>query len=135
LNSCDSGGFEYFRGCLEALGIRRLVEWDVMVFIYRHGASLVSAEQVSRLFGYSGVTVRAALDSLTSAGLIERSRSSNGVRFYRSNFAAAGDTRRNSLEEIMTIAGERPGRLLLVRCLHQMTGGRERHNGAGLHLA
>ena len=34
------------------VGISLLSEWDVLVFVYRHGASLTSAEQIARLIGY-----------------------------------------------------------------------------------
>src|SRR4029077_12913454 len=69
--------------CLDSMGISLLSEWDVLAFVYRHGASLASGDQIARLIGYESTVVRAALERLESQNLIERSRPSNGVRFYR----------------------------------------------------
>jgi DNA-binding MarR family transcriptional regulator len=68
---------------LETLRIYNLADWDVLVFVYRHGTSLVSAEQIARLLGYGKTAVGAALESLTSTGLVQRSRNSHGVRLYQ----------------------------------------------------
>src|SRR5229473_1778163 len=67
---------------LKTLGIESLCQWDVLVFLYRHQSSLVSAEDIARFLGYATVEVVAALDSLESSGLVERSRVSQGVRLY-----------------------------------------------------
>src|ERR1700724_3709566 len=71
------------QSCLDSMGISLLSEWDVLAFVYRHGASLASSDQIARLIGYESTVVRAALDRLESENLIERSRLSQGVRFYR----------------------------------------------------
>jgi DNA-binding MarR family transcriptional regulator len=120
------------RGHLETLGINHLAEWDVLAFIYRHGTNLASAEQIARLLGYGKAAVGAALESLTSKGLVQRSRSSRGARLYQFAAAVSGDSRRAALEELMKVAEERQGRLLLIR--HLRTG-KERHGRGGLHLA
>ena len=39
-------------GWLKALGVDSLCQWDVLVFLCRHLASLVSAEHIARLLGY-----------------------------------------------------------------------------------
>ena len=69
--------------CLDSMGISLLSQWDVLAFVYRHGASLASSDQIAHLIGYESTVVRAALDRLESENLIERSRPSKGVRFYR----------------------------------------------------
>src|ERR1700674_5952660 len=71
------------QSCLDSMGISLLSEWDVLAFVYRHGASLASSDHIARLIGYESPVVRAALERLESESLIERSRPSNGVRFYR----------------------------------------------------
>lgn len=119
---------------LETLSIFSLAEWDVLAFICRHGSSLASAEQIARLLGYGKATVGAALESLTSTGLVNRSRNSRGVRLYHFAPAVSGDPRRGALNELNTLAEERCGRLLLIRHLQRRSPQEQRGRG-GLHLA
>src|SRR6266704_744875 len=100
-------------GGLKILGIESLCQWDVLVFQYRHHFSLVSAEHIARFLGHAAAEVVAALDSLESSGLVERSRVSQGVRLYQLT-APADPTRRNALERLMTLADSRTVRLLLA---------------------
>ncbi len=72
-------------GWLKTLGIESLCQWDVLVFQYRHQSSLVSAEHIAHFLGYATAEVVAALDSLESSGLVERSRVSQGVRLIPSD--------------------------------------------------
>jgi DNA-binding MarR family transcriptional regulator len=124
-----------FRAHLETLGISQIAEWDVLAFIYRHGTSLASAEQIARLFGYGKAAVGAALESLTSTGLVQRSRNSRGVRLYRFTAAGPEDSRQRALEELMKAAEERQGRLLLIGHLRQAVAGKQQRGRGGLHLA
>ena len=103
-------------GWLKTLGVELLCQWDVLVFLYRHQSSLVSAEHIARFLGYPTAKVVAALDSLESSGLVERSRVSQGVRLYQLT-APADPTRRDALERHMTLADSRTVRLLLARRL------------------
>jgi hypothetical protein len=123
------------RSHLDALHISRLAEWDVLAFIYRNGTSLASAEKIARLVGYSGAEVFAALDSLTSAGLIQRSRNSHGVRLFQFAAAGLGESWQRPLEELMKVAEDRQGRLLLIRNLRQASAGKEMRKRGALHLA
>ena len=125
---------DLFRKNLEALHIRHLAEWDVLAFIYRHGTNLSSADHIARLLGYGKAAVAAALDSLTSTGLVKRSRNSRGVRLYQIADAIPEDPRGPYLEELMNLAEERRGRLLLIAHLRQVPGG-ELRGRSGLHLA
>jgi len=68
---------------LSTLGIVHLAEWDVLVFICRHGVSLASAEKIASLLGYTKAVVGSTLESLTTKGLVQRSRNSHGVRLYQ----------------------------------------------------
>lgn len=93
-----------------------LSEWDVLAFVYRHGASLTSVDQIARLSGYESTVVGAALDRLEREKLIDRSRPSQGVRFYR--ILAAKDARRRScFEQLVSLSESRAGRLVLARLL------------------
>jgi len=120
---------------LEILRIVSLAEWDVLAFIYHHSTSLASAEQIGRLLGYTRVAAGVALDSLTSTGLVQRSRASHGARLYRFAPPVAGDPRRTALEELKKVAEERQGRLLLIRHLRRAAAGTEVRERGGLHLA
>src|SRR6266446_655993 len=103
-------------GRLKTLGIESLCQWDVLVFLYRHQSSLVSAEHIARFLSYANAEVVAALDSVESSGLVERSRVSQGVRLYQLT-APTDPTRRDALEQLMTFADGHTVRLLLARRL------------------
>ena len=103
-------------GWLKTLGIESLCQWDVLVFLDRHQSSLVSAEHIALFLGYATAEVVAALDSVESSGLVERSRVSQGVRLYQLT-APADPTRRDALERLMTLADSHTVRLLLARRL------------------
>lgn len=121
-------------GWLELVRISLLSEWDVLVFLYRHGTSLATAGQIGLLLGYGSVTVGKALDRLGSLGLVERSRSSQGVRLYR--FAVPmNSTCRQSMEQLLDLSENRSGRLIMARRLRERARSKQPHASAGLHLA
>jgi DNA-binding MarR family transcriptional regulator len=124
-----------FRDNIEILGITRLAEWDVLTFLYRHGTSLASAEQIARLVGYSSAEVGAALESLNSIGLIQRSHNCHGVRAYQLAPALPGDSRRQCFEDLMKLAEDRQGRLLIVTNLRPSSIERSLRGRRGLHRA
>ena len=101
-------------GWLKTLGIESLCQWDVLVFLYRHQSSLVSAEHIARFLGYATAEVVAAVDTVESSGLVGRSRVSQGVRFYQVT-TPADPMRRNALEWLMSLVDSRTVRLLLGR--------------------
>jgi DNA-binding MarR family transcriptional regulator len=102
--------------CLESMGIFLLSEWDVLAFVHRHGTSLTSAQHISQLIGYDISAVVGALDRLERENLIHRSRTSEGVRFYRIlDSTDAG--RRGCLEQLVSLSESRAGRLLLTKQL------------------
>jgi DNA-binding MarR family transcriptional regulator len=101
-------------GWLKTLGIESRCQWDVLVFLYRHQSSLVSAEHIVRFLGYATAEVVAALDSLKSSGLVKPSRVSQGVRLYQLT-APVDPTRRDALERLRTLADSHTVRLLLDR--------------------
>jgi len=101
---------------LKTLGIESLCQWDVLVFLYRHQSGLVNAEHIARLLGDATAEVVAALDRLESSGLVERSRVSQGVRWYQLT-APADPTPRDALKRLMTLADSHTVRRLLGRTL------------------
>jgi hypothetical protein len=119
---------------IEALGIASLTEWDVLAFVCRHGATLASAEHIGRLVGSGSKAARAALDSLTSLGLVQRSRNTRGVVLYRPAPAVPDGSRQRAMEELMKVADERQGRLLLLKYLRRATERKAPSAHAGLHL-
>ncbi len=101
---------------LKTLGIESLCQWDVLVFLYRHQSSLLSADRIALFLSYANAEVVAALDSVESSGLMERSRISQGVRLYQLT-APADPARRDALERLMPLAASHTVRLLLGRRL------------------
>ena len=115
------------QSCLDGMGISLLSEWDVLAFVYRHGASLASSDQIAHLIGYESTVVKAALDRLESEKLIERSRPSEEVRFYRI-FASSDAGRQRRLQQIVSLAETRVGRLLLAKRLKPDGSNRDEKN-------
>jgi predicted transcriptional regulator len=101
---------------LDVLQISTLTEWDVLVFLYRHGTILVKTEQIAQLVGYDNDSVGKALDGLVSLGLARRSRSSQGVRFYHFD-VPRNSSFQQSTEELLNLSEERDGRLIVTRRL------------------
>ena len=92
------------------------------MFVYLHGISLTSTEHIARLLGYEGAVVGKALDRLERRKLLERSRPSQGVRFYQILAQAdSGDSR--YLQHLISVSETRAGRLLLAK--HLKSGRRE----------
>jgi hypothetical protein len=106
-------------GWLRTLGITTLCQWDVLVFLYRHQASLIGADFLARLLGYASDPVVAALDVLESLGLVARSRVSQIVRLYQ--FTVPSDPpRADAWAQLLALAGDRIGR---VRLSQRLRGG------------
>ena len=104
------------QSCLESVGIGLLCEWDVLAFVYRHGASLASADQIARLIGYENTVVGDALERLEREKLIERSRRSQEAHLCRIP-AWTGAEPWRCLQELLSLSQTRAGRLLLARLL------------------
>ena len=119
---------------LQVLGVELLTEWDTLIFLSRHGASLCTAAQIAQLIGYDKAEIGLALHKLDTLGLIQRSRISQGIRFYRFS-APVEPSRQSSLSELMDLARSRAGRLLLVKHLKRPTFVLRRRREGGLRLA
>jgi hypothetical protein len=103
-------------GWLKALGIASLCQWDVLVFLYRHQASLVGTDYIARLLGHPSEPVVVALDVLEFLGLVERSRVSQIVRLYQ--FTVPSDPQRgHAWARLLAIASHRAGRVRLSKRL------------------
>lgn len=112
------------------VGISLLCDWDVFAFVYRHVTSLTTAEQIARLLGYESAVVGGALDRLEGQKLIERSRSSRGVRLYRVTNSKDVEHQR-CLQELVTLSESRAGRLQLARQLGPVSSGSLRGEALG----
>jgi DNA-binding MarR family transcriptional regulator len=103
-------------GWLNALGIASLCQWDMLVFLDRHPSLLIGTENIPFFLGYTMDEAVAALDSLVSLGLVERSRVSQGARVYQVT-ASADPARRDALARLMALVDGRTVRPLLARKL------------------
>jgi DNA-binding transcriptional ArsR family regulator len=120
--------------CLQTLGVSLVTEWDTLAFLHSHSASLGTAADIARLIGYDKTEIGAALHKLEEAGLIHRSRASQGTRIYRA--AESLEPGRNScLLKLMGLAQNRAGRLLLLKHLMRPRQERRRSRVSGLRLA
>jgi predicted transcriptional regulator len=101
---------------LQLLGIESLQHLDVLVFLYRHHSSLTSADQIARLLGYETKAVINAVHTLESSGLVKRSRVSQGTRLYEV-LVPEDSPKRDAFSQLMSLAGTRAGRLLVLNVL------------------
>jgi hypothetical protein len=99
--------------CLKALGISLLGDWDVLVFLWRHGAMIASTGRIARLVGYETTVAGDSLDRLEALGLVRRSRASQGLRLFQ--FAIPADpVLRERFEQLRALAESRAGRLRVL---------------------
>jgi hypothetical protein len=119
---------------LQVLGVELLPEWDALVFLYRHVASLCTAAQIAQLIGYDKAEIVAALRRLEGLGLLQRSRVSQGIRLYRFS-APAEPARQSSLLALINLGQNRAGRLLLLKHLKRSSPEPRRRRRSGLRLA
>ena len=111
--------------CLAGVGVSLLSEWDVLAFVYRHGASLTNPDQIARLIGYDTTVVGDVLNYLERENLIERSRPSGKVRLYRiTSLMDAG--RWHCFQQLINLSESRAGRLLLAERLNPVRWNRQR---------
>ncbi len=119
---------------LQTLGVALLSEWDALAFLYHHAASLGTAAEIARLLGYDKAEIGAALHSLEELGLIRRSRASQGIRVYQ--FSEPPEpSRRSCLLELMKLAHDRAGRMVLLQHLRPPLHQPQQKRRSGLHLA
>ena len=113
---CEIPKSLHVEACLNTLGIDLLSQWDVLVFLFRHPASLVSAEHIARLLGYATASVVDALDRLEVLEFVARSRAHQGVRLYQFT-TPTQPSRSDALDRLIPLADNRSLRLLLAQKL------------------
>ncbi|HVB57938.1 MAG TPA: hypothetical protein VNE63_16135 [Candidatus Acidoferrales bacterium] len=101
---------------LESMGISLLMDWDMLVFLHHHGATLSSAGQMARLLRCESIRIGDTLDRLESRRLIESSRPSRGARFYKVIVSSDG-SRQGCFQQLLNLTGSRAGRLMIVKIL------------------
>jgi hypothetical protein len=106
-----------FEHHLAMLGISAVAEWDVLVFLLRHGTTIATDANMVRLIGHSPGVIESALDGLTKAGLIQSSRS-DGTGMYKF-IPLDTPARQDCLEALIKMAGRRSGRLQLIGALRK----------------
>lgn len=102
--------------CLESIGVSLLLDWDLLIFLYHHGATLSSTDQLARLLCCESTRIGNALDRLESQRLIESTQSSRQVRFYKVVVSSDG-SRQGCFQQLLKLTGNRAGRLMLVKML------------------
>lgn len=102
--------------CLAALSISLLSEWDIFTFIFRHGPTLTSTDQIAKLIGYGSRAVGAALDRLEREKLIERVGPPQEVRLHRM-LPWTYVRHQRCLQRLVSPPESRAGRLLLKKLL------------------
>ena len=104
------------KGCLESIGIPLLIDWDILIFLYRHGVILSNTDQIARFMSCESTTIHNALSRLESRGLIESSRPSRGVCLYKAVIPPDG-SHQSSFQQLLRLTANRTGRLVLTKIL------------------
>lgn len=99
---------------LESLGISQMAEWDVLVFLHRHGVSLLRPDKIARLIGYEDKLIEDAMNRLESRGLIARSRPFEKAHLYQVSVSIHAENSK-CFQQMMSLADTREGRLLVAR--------------------
>jgi len=107
--------------CLKILCIEQLCQWDVLIFLHRHHATLIGAEQIAHFLGYTAGAVTEALGRLDHLGLVRRSRAAQGIRLYE--FSRPEDPRSDAvLDLLLGLSDDRAGRILMIEALRRHEG-------------
>ena len=103
---------------LRTLGINTTSQWDVVVFLHRHRTALLNADNIARLMRYKTAPIIAALDSLETLGLVDRSRLSQGARLYQ--LSLLDGPRGHAFEQLLALSESRTGRLAISEKLNNI---------------
>jgi len=99
---------------LHSLGVVSRCQWEVLIFLSLHHSTLLGAADLARLLGYVSQAIIEALDILETLGLVQRSRISQGARWYRF-YLPLDAPRREAFAQLQALAGHRAGRMLLAK--------------------
>ena len=95
--------------------IRDETDLDLLLFSYRHPRVLLTVEHLAAFLGHARERVKASLDTLIGAGLIEPLQ--NPTReTHIFVFRSSGD---DAVTKLLLIASSRSGRLALLEALHE----------------
>jgi predicted transcriptional regulator len=121
---------------LQALGVNALAEWDALEFLFNHSATLATVAEIARLMGREKSEIGIVFRKLEALGLIQRSRISQGIRFYRFRAPPESSLNYSCLLELISVAQDRAGRLLLLKHLrgHHTRPHRGRDSGLQLQI-
>jgi hypothetical protein len=101
-------------GCL-----RHPCDLDLLLFFYRHPWSFLISERLAAYVGYDLPQVAQSLETLITAGLLQRSRdSTQPARLY---VFTRGSPLGGWLSSLLRIAATREGRLVVIHALKQRT--------------
>ena len=112
---------------LKAIGINEIAQWDVLLFLHRHRNALLNTENIARLMRYKTGPLIAALDSLETLGMVERSRLSQGARLYQ--LTPLGGPRARAFIELLNLSESRAGLLKVAESLRGMRSQNTIHLG------
>jgi predicted transcriptional regulator len=104
------------KGWLDSLGISFLLDWEILIHLYRYHITLVGIDQIARLLHSDATSVGRALERLKSRKLIESSRSSGAARFYTVAFSP-DNAGYSYFQQLVNLSEHRYGRLSLKKIL------------------
>ncbi|MGH9328272.1 MAG: chemotaxis protein CheB [Terriglobia bacterium] len=110
---------------LSALGIRTLTEWDILVFLHRHGFTLLNPEQVTSFLGHKTDEIAAALARLKELGLIGLPQGWGGTLSISGLVPQECDKKR-SFTHLMRAADSRTVRLAILSHVKERAKARNR---------
>ena len=107
---------EEARRLLDRIGVlRHRSDLDLLLFFARHPRSLLSSEAVAAFLGYDLKQIAESLETLLSAGLLQRTQTeAHAARMYV--FAADGP-HGGWLPSLLRLASTREGRLALLEAI------------------
>jgi hypothetical protein len=104
------------KGCLNSLGVSFLLDWEILIHLYRHNITLLGIDQIARLLHSDATSVGRTLERLKSRKLIESSRSSGAARFYTVAFSP-DNSAYSCFKQLVNLSEHRSGRLTLKKIL------------------
>jgi hypothetical protein len=104
------------KGCLNSLGVSFLLDWEIVIHLYRYHFTLLGIDELSHLLHSDATSVGRALERLKSQKLIGSSRSSGAARFYTVAFSP-DNAAYSCFKQLVNLSEHRSGRLALKKIL------------------
>jgi predicted transcriptional regulator with HTH domain len=102
--------------CLDSLGVSFLLDWEILIHLYRYHIALLGIDEIARLLHSEPTSVGRALERLKSRKLIESSRSSGVARFHTVAFSP-DNSDYSYFKQLVNLSEHRSGRLTLKKIL------------------